>query len=128
MRERGEVWVAHLGPKGGKTPGRTRPVLLVQARALLGAGHPSTIVIPFTTNLVEDAEPLRLRIPAQGELRADSDLLVDQLRAIDDRLLVRGPLTTLPPELMERVGRAMCEVLDIEVESSPAARGATTSR
>jgi mRNA interferase MazF len=121
MRERGEVWVAHLGPKGGKTPGRTRPVLLVQARALLGAGHPSTIVIPFTTNLVEDAEPLRIRIPAQGELRADSDLLVDQLRAIDDRLLVRGPLTT-------RVGRAMCEVLDIEVESSPAARGATTSR
>jgi mRNA interferase MazF len=113
MRERGEVWVAHLGPKSGKTPGKTRPVLLVQARALLEAGHPATIVIPLTTNLAEDAEPLRIRVPAQGKLREDSDLLIDQLRAIDNRLLVRGPLTTLPAELMDRVGLAMREVLDI---------------
>lgn len=116
MRERGEIWVAHLGPKSGKTPGKTRPVLLVQARALLVAGHPSTIVIPLTTNLFEDAEPLRIRIPAQGNLRADSDLLIDQLRAIDNRLLVRGPLTALPPELMDRVGRAICDVLDIKAK------------
>ena len=114
MRERGEIWVAHLGPRSGRAPGKTRPVLLVQAKALLDAGHPSTIVIPLTTNLAEDAEPLRIRVPAQGKLREDSDLLIDQLRAVDNRLLVRGPLTTLPAHLMGRVGQAICEVLDIE--------------
>jgi mRNA interferase MazF len=114
MPERGEVWVANLGPKSGRTPGKTRPVLLVQAQALIDAGHPCAVVIPLTANLAEDAEPLRIRIAAQGRLRADSDLLIDQIRAVDNRLLVRGPLATLADGTMDRVGRALCEVLDID--------------
>ena len=80
---RGEVWLADLDPQRGTEPGKTRPVLIVQAQALLDVGHPSTLVIPLTTNLVDDAEPLRIRVPASGRLRSDSDLLIDQLRAIE---------------------------------------------
>lgn len=116
MRERGELWVAHLGAKSGRTPGKTRPVLLMQAQALIDVDHPSTLVIPLTTRLAEDAEPLRIRVPAQDKLREDSDLLIDQLRAVDNRLLVRGPLAKLTPDLMDRVGRAVCEVLEIDLE------------
>jgi mRNA interferase MazF len=116
MRERGEVWVAHLGPKSGRTPGKTRPVLLVQAQALIDADHPSTLVIPLTTKLANDAEPLRIRVQAQDRLREDSDLLIDQLRALDNRLLVGGPLAKLTPDLMQQVGRAVCEVLDVRLE------------
>ncbi len=114
MPERGEVWLANLDPPHGTEPGKTRPVLLVQAQALIDAGHPSTLVVPLTTNLVADAEPLRLRVPGQGNLRAESDLLVDQLRAIDNRRLVDGPLTQLSPTLMERVSQALREVLDLD--------------
>jgi mRNA interferase MazF len=85
----------------------------MQAQALIDAEHPSTLVIPLTTSLAEDAEPLRIRVAAQDKLREDSDLLIDQLRAIDNRLLVRGPLARLSSELMHRVGHAVCEVLDI---------------
>lgn len=113
MPERGEIWVAHLGPKRGRTPGTTRPVLLVQAQALIEAEHPSTLVIPLTANLADEAEPLRIRIPAQGKLNEASDLLIDQLRAIDNRHLVRGPLTRLSAKAMYRVGQAVSEVLDI---------------
>ena len=115
MAERGEIWIAHLGRGGGRSPGKTRPVLLVQAKALIEAGHPTTIVIPLTTNLADDAAPLRIRIPAQGKLSEDSDLLVDQLRSLDNRRLVRGPLTMLSTETMEMVGRAICEVLDVPI-------------
>ena len=88
MPHRGELWLANLDPQLGTEPGKTRPVLIVQAQALLDAEHPSTIIVPLTTNLVEAAEPLRLRVPRMGRLRDTSDLLIDQLRAIDNRRLV----------------------------------------
>ena len=113
MPNRGEVWLADLDPPRGTEPGKTRPVLIVQAQALLDAGHPSTLIIPLTTNLAEDAEPLRIRVPRSGRLRQASDLLIDQLRAIDNRRLVQGPLVQLSPELMHRVGEAILEVLDL---------------
>ncbi len=113
MPNRGEIWLADLGPKKGTEPGKTRPVLIVQAQALLDAQHPSTLVIPLTTRLVEDAEPLRVRVTASGHLHRDSDLLIDQLRAIDNRRLERGPVTRLAPSLMARVEDAVREVLDL---------------
>jgi mRNA interferase MazF len=114
MPNRGEIWVANLHPGRGTEPGRTRPVLIVQAQALLDASHPSTLVVPLTTSLVDDAEPLRIRVPAAGRLRQRSDLLIDQLRAIDNRRLVRGPLTHLGQSTMQRVGEAIRGVLDLE--------------
>lgn len=113
MPERGEVWLANLNPRRGTEPGKTRPVLIVQAQALLDAEHPSTLIIPLTTNLIEHAEPLRIRIPAQAALRHDSDLLIDQLRAIDNRRLVEGPLVRLDEATMERVAAGIAEVLDL---------------
>ena len=61
MRKRGEIWLADLNPRRGTEPGKTRPVLIVQAQALLDAEHPSTLVVPLTTQLVDAAEPLRER-------------------------------------------------------------------
>jgi mRNA interferase MazF len=114
MPNRGEVWLANLDPPRGTEPGKTRPVLIVQAQALLDAGHPSTLIVPLTTNLTEDAEPLRVRVPAADGLPRHSDLLIDQLRAIDNRRVVQGPLTRLSPDQMRAVGEAIREVLEID--------------
>lgn len=118
MPNRGEVWLANLNPKQGTEPGKTRPVLIVQAQALLDAHHPSTLIIPLTTKLVNDTEPLRLRVAAAGRLRRNSDLLVDQLRAIDNRRLIQGPVTRLPSTFMQRVDDAIKEVLDLDHPST----------
>jgi mRNA interferase MazF len=111
--DRGEVWLANLSPRRGTEPGKRRPVLIVQAQALIDAGHPSTLIIPLTTNLINDAEPLRIRLLAQGSIRRDSDLLVDQLRAIDNRRLVEGPLARLGEAEMDAVGAAIRELMDL---------------
>ena len=113
MPDRGEVWVADLNPRRGTGPGKTRPVLIVQAQALLDAGHPSTLVAPLTTRLVNEAEPLRIRIPAAEDLQRDSDAQIDQLRAVDNRRLIQGPLMRVGPRVMARVGAALLEVLDL---------------
>jgi mRNA interferase MazF len=111
MPDRGEIWLADLNPPHGTEPGKTRPVLVIQSQALLDAGHPSTYVIPLTTKLVNDAEPLRIRVSAAGRLARNSDLLMDQLRAIDNRRLVRGPLLRLPASVMKRVAAALIELV-----------------
>jgi mRNA interferase MazF len=113
MFKRGEIWLADLNPPRGTEPGKTRPVLIVQSQALLDAEHPSTLVVPLTTNLVEDAQPLRIRVPASGRLRRKSDLLIDQLRAIDNRRIVKGPIARLGRDLMNEVGEAIRETLDL---------------
>lgn len=114
MPERGEVWLANLNPRRGTEVGMTRPVLIVQAQTLLDALHPSTLIIPLTTNLIDDAAPLRVRVPAAGRLRHASDLLIDQLRAIDNRRLIEGPLLQLDEALMQRTDAALREVLDLD--------------
>lgn len=115
MPSRGSVWLANLNPRRGTEPGKIRPVLIVQSQALLDADHPSTLVVPLTTRLVEDAEPLRLCLPAQGRLKKDSDLLLDQLRAIDNRRLTEGPLLQCSSQFMARVDAVLREVLDLLV-------------
>jgi mRNA interferase MazF len=114
MLKHGEIWLVNLNPGKGTEPGKIRPVLILQNQALLDAGHPSTLVIPLTTNLVEDADPLRLRINADGKLDRDSDLLMDQLRAIDNKRLVDGPLLLLDDTTMNRVYSAVVEVMGME--------------
>lgn len=113
MPKRGEIWLADLNPRRGTEPGKTRPVLIVQAQALLDVSHPSTLVVPLTTQLVDNAEPLRIRISTQGKLRKDSDLLLDQLRAIDNRRLIDGPLTRLTVAQLRTVYQAIQDVLDL---------------
>ena len=110
---RGEIWWVDLNPWHGTEPGKTRPVLVVQAQMLLDVGYSSTLVIPLTTKLIDDAEPLRLRVRRSGGLRKESDLLVAQLRAIDNRRFVRGPLAILPERLMTKTDEAIREVLDL---------------
>ena len=120
MPNRGEVWLADLNPRRGTEPGKTRPVLVVQSQALLDADHPSTLVVPLTTKLVDDAAPLRIRIPAADRLQSDSDLLVDQLRAIDNRRLIEGPLVRLDESLVATAGAAILEVLDLAADDAKA--------
>jgi mRNA interferase MazF len=113
MRKRGEIWLADLNPRRGTESGKTRPVIIVQAQALLDAEHPSTLVVPLTTQLVDAAEPLRIRIRASGSLKKDSDALLDQVRAIDNRRLAQGPLSRLPPKQLDAVGHALLEVFEL---------------
>lgn len=47
----------------------------------------------------------------------DSDLLIDQVRAIDNKRLIKGPLTILTKKQIQLVYQAVCEVIGIDSKS-----------
>ncbi len=84
------IYLADLSPRFGTEPGKTRPVVVLQTNLLNDSLHPSTIICPISTNVVHGAEILRVRLPKKETgLRKDSDILVDQIRSIDNRRFVK---------------------------------------
>ena len=111
----GEIWLANLNPGKGTEPGKTRPIFIAQCQPLLDSNHPSVVAIPLTTNLMDDSFPLRVRIKAQERLKQESDLLIDQIRSIDiKRLTEEAPLTHCSDALIEKIHKAICEVIGME--------------
>jgi mRNA interferase MazF len=112
---RGEIWLADLNPPFGAEPGKRRPVLVVQSQVLLDSEYSTTLIVPLTTQLIDDAAPLRLRVGPAGRLHRRSDLLIAQMRSIDNRRLMEGPLARLGALLLARVDDAIREVLGLEL-------------
>ena len=87
---KGRVYTADLNPHIGTEPGKVRPVVVVQTDLLNGV-HPSTVICPITTHVRREAQYLRVHL-ARGEagLKEPSDILVDQVRAIDNRRFLKA--------------------------------------
>jgi mRNA interferase MazF len=84
-----EIWIADLNPRMRTEAGKTRPVIIVQTD-LLNEEHPSTIVCPITTNVKPDSEILRVHLKkSKFGLKEDCDVMIDQVRAIDNKRLVK---------------------------------------
>lgn len=82
---RGEIWLVNLNPiKKSNEMGKVRPVVVFQNNELNHSEYPTTIIIPLSTSLVDDAQPIRMRITAREDLEKDSDIVVTQIRAIDN--------------------------------------------
>jgi mRNA interferase MazF len=88
-----DIWLADLNPSRGTEPGKTRPVVIVQTD-LLNETHLSTLICPITTNVKPEIELLRVHLK-KGQLDKLSDILVDQVRAVDNSRFLKkiGQLT-----------------------------------
>lgn len=104
--------MADLDPPRGTEPGKVRPVLALQTD-LLQPGHASTVVLPLTTRVFPQSRVLRVHLKkGEAGLSADSDVMVDQIRAIDNRRL-RRPLGAVSPRQLAEVERSLAIVLDL---------------
>ena len=89
MVSKGEIWIANLNPvKKNNEVGKIRPVLIFQTNDLNQSNYPTTIVIPLTTSLIDDAEPIRMRILKKDKLLKDSDLILTQIRSINNSRMI----------------------------------------
>lgn len=110
--QRGQVWEVDLEPQSHKEePGKgKRPALVIQTDLLNASGHPTTIVVVGTSQVRRDKDyfPLRIGLPKQTGLPLETDLLIDQVRAISNRLFLGDqPLSTLNTAQLKRVEDAL---------------------
>jgi len=109
-----EIWIADLNPQIGTEPGKTRPVVVIQTDLLNKIPHPSTIICPVTTNVKKSSEILRVHLKkGTGNLQQACDIMIDQMRAIDNKRLTRK-IGRLPNNLIEKIKENVQIVLDLE--------------
>jgi len=83
------IYLADLEPAYGSEPGKIRPVVVVQTD-FMNSNHKSTIICPLTTSLVPESKILRVYLSkTETNLKKESDILVDQIRSIDNQRFIR---------------------------------------
>lgn len=105
-----DLWLADLNPAMGTEPGKTRPVVIVQTD-LLNETHLSTLICPVTTNVLPELELLRVHLNP-GQLDKLRDILVDQVRAIDNKRLIKK-LGRLTKEQQQKLRKNLMIVFDL---------------
>ena len=105
-----DIWLANLSPSKGTEPGKTRPVVIMQTD-LLNDTHLSTIVCPITSNIQPDMNILRVHLK-KSQLDQLSDVLIDQIRAIDNKKLIQR-IGKLNHEQIRLLKKNLMIVLDL---------------
>ena len=103
---RGEVYLVTFDPTVGSEIQRTRPALIIQ-NDIANRHSPITIVAAITSQFAEPLYPTEVLItPPEGGLTTASVVLLNQIRSIDRRRLVRR-LGRVNAGTLERVNRAI---------------------
>ena len=111
--KRGHLYIVDFNPRIKTKPGKLRPALVLQSDLVNEAGYPSTIVIPTTARLVENAGILRLRLKkGQGGIARDSDLLLGQVIAVANQSF-RQEIGSLPNALMDELENRIRIILSL---------------
>ncbi len=105
---RGDNWLANLNPPRGRETGKMRPVLVVQSDELLAIDTPLVVVLPLTTQLRPGMSAWRVHFAKRQRLLQDSQIVIDQPRALDRERLIDGPLAV---KLTARRWKLWTEVL-----------------
>jgi mRNA interferase MazF len=112
--KKGEIYLARLNPRKGNEVGKVRPVLIFQTNILNDVEHPTTIIIPLSTYLIDNTYPLRYRVTQREGLKHDSDLLCDQIRAIDNQRITSKSLGELSLQELLEVEQQVKIILELE--------------
>lgn len=108
---RGEIWLINLYPiKRDNEVGKIRPALIMQNNELNHGGYPTTIILPLSTDLIDDAQPLRYRVLKRENLHKDSDILIGHIRSIDNSRFIKK-IATLQAQELQEVREMLDEVL-----------------
>ena len=103
---RGEVYFVAFDPTLGAEIRKTRPALILQ-NDIANRSSPITIVAAITSKFDDELYPTEVLVRApEGGLDADSVVLLNQIRSVDRRRLMRR-VGRLRPETMRLVDRAL---------------------
>ena len=98
--DQGDIYLVNLDPTIQTEVGKTRPGLIISINAM-NHHSPRLIVAPITSRTGK-VYPFEVFIPSGiGGLRKDSKIMLDQMRILDKKRLVRK-MGTLKEELLKQ--------------------------
>ena len=110
MVSKGDIWLVNLNPiKKNNEMGKVRPVVVFQNDVLNHSDYPTTMIIPLSTSLVDDTQPIRYRINKRDKLSGNSDIVITQIRAIDNGRFIEK-LGTLTMDEIQVVKELFAEI------------------
>ncbi len=111
--KRGNIHLVNFNPqKKAEEIGKIRPAIILSDSELNEILDLVTVVA-LTTNLIDDALPLRVRIPKREDLKEDSDAMVEQLRSVSKDRISQKIASVSEVELM-LIEQGIKTMLDIK--------------
>jgi len=87
---RGGLYLARLDPVTGTEVGKLRPVAILTAQELLDIEPPLLLIAPLSSWSRPEYSAFHVEVPARGDLRVTSYVLVEHCRSISRRR-IRSP-------------------------------------
>jgi len=86
--KRGDIVLVNFNPWRQKEEvGKIRPAVII-SDSVYNEYSDLIVVIPLTTNLIDDAGILRVRINKREKLERDSDAMIEQIRSISKNRII----------------------------------------
>ena len=104
---RGDIVIVNLYPKKGDEVGKIRPAVIISGddeNAILD----TVILMPLSTDRIDNMTPYRMRIVAREGLKEDSDILINQIRTLS-KTRIKEKIAKLSNEEYDLVIQALCK-------------------
>ena len=103
---RGEIVGVDLNPKKGHEVGKVRPCIILsddESNTILD----TIIVVPLSTQLIDDMQPYRMRLQKKVNLKSDSDVLLNHIRTISKKR-VTSKIDKITKDEYEKLIQNLC--------------------
>jgi mRNA interferase MazF len=107
---RGDIVLVNFNPqKRAEEVAKVRPAIIV-SDSKLNEVMDLISVVALTSNLIDNAEPLRIRITKRDRLEVESDAIIEQLRAVSKQR-IGEKIAALTEGEMEKIAYGIREML-----------------
>ena len=104
---RGDIVIVNLYPKKGDEVGKIRPAVIISGddeNSILD----TVIILPISSNTLDDMFPYRVRIQNRDNLIDDSDILINQITTLN-KFKIKEKIARLTQEEYDLVIQALCK-------------------
>ena len=105
--KKGDIVTVNLNPKKGHEVGKIRPAIIISnddENEILD----TVILMPLSTDMINDMEPYRMRIVQRDNLKQDSDVLINQLRTLS-KLRIKEKIATITDKEYQNIIQNLCK-------------------
>jgi len=105
--KKGDIVTVNLNPKKGHEVGKIRPAIIISnddENQILD----TVILMPLSTDLIDDMEPYRIRLTKRDNLQKDSDILINQVRTLS-KLRIKDKIATVTASEYQDIINNLCK-------------------